>query len=63
LLGAASALRVRLHDPIRPRRLAEYDQVVAALHNTLGVQAFEAAWAEGAALSFDEAIAASLDLG
>jgi predicted ATPase len=61
LLGAASALRAKLHDPIRPSQRAEYDQVVAALHDTLGIEAFEAAWAEGASLSFDEAIAASLD--
>ena len=61
LRGAASALRARLHDPIRPNQRAEYGQVVAALRETLGVEMFEAAWAEGAALSFDEAIAAALD--
>jgi non-specific serine/threonine protein kinase len=61
LLGAASALRAKLHDPIRPRHRAEYDQMDAALRTTLGGEAFEAAWAEGAALSFDEAIAASLN--
>jgi hypothetical protein len=60
LRGAASALRSRLHDPIRPSQRAEYDQALAALRDTLGVEAFEAAWAEGTALSFDEAIGAAL---
>jgi predicted ATPase len=61
LHGAASALRAMLHDPIRPSQRAEYDQALAVLQDTLGAEAFEAAWAEGIALSFDEAIAAALD--
>jgi tetratricopeptide (TPR) repeat protein len=61
LRGAASALRARLHDPIRPAQRAEYDQALAVLQDALGAEAFEAAWAEGVALSFDEAIAAALD--
>ena len=60
LRGAASALRARLHDPIRPSQRAEYDQALATLRDALGAEAFDAVWAEGAALSFDEAIAAAL---
>jgi predicted ATPase/transcriptional regulator with XRE-family HTH domain len=60
LLGAASSLRVALHDPLRPSQRAEYEQAVAALRQALGVKAFDAAWAEGAALSIEQAIAAAL---
>jgi len=60
LLGAASALRFTLHDPIRPSQEAEYDQVLATLRDALGAEAFDAVWAEGAALSSHEAIAAAL---
>ncbi len=60
LRGAASALRARLHDPIRPAQRTEHDQALAVLQDALGADVFEAAWAEGAALSFDEAIAAAL---
>jgi non-specific serine/threonine protein kinase len=60
LLGAASSLRVTLHEPVRPAQRAEYDQAVNVLRNALGAEAVDAAWAEGAALSPDEAIAAAL---
>ncbi|RDH75942.1 LuxR family transcriptional regulator [Mycolicibacterium moriokaense] len=57
LLGASSAVRQRfgvvrfkVHD-------ADYEASVTELRNSLGEDAFEAAWAEGAALSLEEAIA------
>jgi predicted ATPase len=60
LLSAASSLRITQGDPLRPSEQAEYKQAVTALRDTLGTEAFEEAWAEGAALSFDEAISAAL---
>jgi non-specific serine/threonine protein kinase len=56
LLGAASSLRVKLHDPVRPSEQAEHDQVVAGLQDALGTQAFDASWAAGAQLSTEQAI-------
>jgi hypothetical protein len=54
LLGASqrllSEMGVRRWDP------ADYEQTVAALRAELGEAAFEEAWAEGAALSEDEAL-------
>lgn len=57
LLGAAAAIRdrtgqvrFRIHD-------ADYAASVGALRDRLGDNAFEAAWADGAALSSDEALA------
>jgi predicted ATPase/class 3 adenylate cyclase/DNA-binding CsgD family transcriptional regulator len=57
LFGAANEIRERfgvvrfkIHD-------ADYDQAVAALRDAMGEQDFDSAWAEGAGLSLDEAIA------
>jgi predicted ATPase/class 3 adenylate cyclase/DNA-binding CsgD family transcriptional regulator len=57
LFGAAEsirqgmgAVRFKIYD-------AGYEASVAALRNTMGEQDFDAAWAEGAALSVEEAIA------
>jgi DNA-binding CsgD family transcriptional regulator len=57
LFGAANAarerfgiLRFKVHEP-------EYTTSIAALRRSLGDSDFEAAWAEGAALSTEEAIA------
>ena len=44
------AVRFKIYD-------AEHDAAVATLRNTLGEADFESAWAEGAELSTDEAIA------
>jgi tetratricopeptide (TPR) repeat protein len=60
LLSAASSLRITQGDPLRPSEQAEYKQAVTALRGALGAEAFEEAWAEGAALSLDEAIGAAL---
>jgi DNA-binding CsgD family transcriptional regulator len=43
--------------PRRPVDEPEYDAAVAALRSTLGSDDFSAAWAAGAALSLDEAVA------
>ena len=57
LFGAADTLRQRT-GMVRWRVYdADYDASVAAVRNALGDSEFESAWAEGAALSTEEAIA------
>jgi predicted ATPase len=60
LLAAAAALRLATQDPLRPAEQVAYDREVAAVREALGAEVFEAAWAEGAALSLEQAIAAAL---
>ncbi|ORW32016.1 transcriptional regulator [Mycobacterium paraense] len=57
LFGAADRIRhrigvvrFRIHD-------ADHERTLAALRDTMGEQDFDAAWAEGAGLSLDEAVA------
>ena len=60
LLGAAQSTRVRM-GAVRFKVLdAEYETSVASLRDTLGDNEFDEAWAEGAALSTEEAIAYAL---
>jgi DNA-binding CsgD family transcriptional regulator len=60
LYSAADAARTRM-EMVRFKVFdAEYDSSVAVLRKTLGDNDFDAAWAEGAALSTDEAIAYAL---
>ena len=63
LLAAAAALRGATQYPLRPAEQVDYDNEVAAVRESLGAEAFEAAWAEGAALSPDQAIVAALTAG
>ena len=61
LLAAAGTLRQAAQLPLRPAEQDEYNNVVAAMRESLGDEVFEALWAAGAALSnqqvLDEAIA------
>ncbi len=57
LLGAADAIRRRTGEGRLPMYQAGYDAVVAAVREALGTNDFDACWAEGAALSTEEAIA------
>ncbi|MEB4211154.1 helix-turn-helix transcriptional regulator [Mycobacterium sp. 94-17] len=57
LLGAAAGIRQRMGQPRYPMYQADYDAAVAVIREALGQEGFEAAWAEGTALSVDEAIA------
>ncbi len=57
LFGAAAAIRQRIGLVRFKVWDAEYDASVSALRDAMGEKAFDAAWAEGAALSTDEAIA------
>ena len=57
LLGAAQAMRERFELPRFKVDDASHDNLMTELRNVLGDQAFDAVWAEGAALSPDDAIA------
>ena len=57
LLGAAAALRQRTGHARFPMYQAGYDAAVATVREALGQETFDASWAEGAALSAEEAIA------
>jgi hypothetical protein len=57
LFGAAAAMRKRMGLVRFVIHQAGYEASVAALRDALGEQDFDAAWAEGAALSTEEAIA------
>ena len=57
LLGAADAIRQRTGRARYPVYQAGYDAAVAAVRDALGQQDFDLVWAEGAALSTEEAIA------
>jgi predicted ATPase/DNA-binding CsgD family transcriptional regulator len=57
LLGAAEALRERLHSPIPRAALPTYQQTIAGIQSSLSMIQFATAWMEGRALSPAEAIA------
>ena len=57
LLGAAEAIRLRNEDARFPLHQADYNDAVNTVREALGQQEFDNAWAEGAALSTEEAIA------
>ena len=57
LFGAADAIRQRMGAVRFKVYDADYQASVAALRNTMGKNDFDSAWAEGAALSTEEAIA------
>ena len=57
LLGAARAIRHRTGEVRFKVWDAGYEALVAELRNTMGDSDFDTAWAEGAALSIEEAIA------
>ncbi len=61
LFGAAEALRKRIGTPIPPVERADYDGAVALVQAQLDPAAFSAAWAEGQALSWDQAAAYALE--
>ncbi len=57
IFGAAAGIRRRTGEVVFPIYRAGYDSSVEALRNAMDDADFEVAWAEGAALSTDEAIA------
>jgi tetratricopeptide (TPR) repeat protein len=56
LFGAAEALREAMGHQPSPQDQADYDGRLAATRSRLGVVAFEAAWAEGRAMTLEQAI-------
>ena len=61
LFGAAQASRERIELPIWPAWRTWYDEGVARARAACGDAVFEAAWAQGRALSLDEAFAHALE--
>jgi tetratricopeptide (TPR) repeat protein len=61
LLGAAEALRAATGTPLAPVRRGDHDAVVAAVRAALDEATLAAAWAQGQALSLEEAAAYALE--
>ena len=63
LYGAAEALREAIGSPIPPSSRDDYDRSVTAVRAELGEEAIETAWAEGRAMSMEQAISYALEEG
>ena len=61
LFGAAEALRDRIGTPIPSVEHADYDGAVTLARAQLDSGAFNAAWADGRALSWEQAAAYALE--
>jgi predicted ATPase len=61
LFGAAAGIREAMRAPLPPAERAEHDRSVAAVRTALGEEAFAAAWAEGRAMSLEEAVSHALE--
>jgi hypothetical protein len=62
LLGAARALREAAGKPLLPGNRAHSETSLRDARSALAKEAFAAAWAEGRAMSLEQAIAAALEL-
>jgi non-specific serine/threonine protein kinase len=60
LLGASEALRESTGTSRMGLELEEWEEILAAVREALGEDAFQAAWEEGQALSMDEAVELAL---
>lgn len=56
LFGAAEALREAIGAPLSPDDRAEYNRIVAAVRAQLGEEVFAKSWAEGRAMTLEQAI-------
>lgn len=63
MLAAADALSRAIGSPLMhvPDQFSHHDQCYSRTRQELGTERFEATWAYGAALTFDEAVALALD--
>ena len=61
LLGAAARILDELAFSLWPHDRARLEELVTALRASLGEDAFAAAWAEGEAVSLDEAVAYAME--
>jgi hypothetical protein len=62
LFGAA-ALREAAGAPLAPRERKEVEPQVAELRTAMGDAVFEAAWAEGQAMSLEQVVGDALERG
>jgi len=60
LLGAAEALRQSIGTALSPAECAMNEQIVEALHTSVGMETFAAAWAAGRRLSMEQAVTVAL---
>ena len=60
LWGASEALRERLHIPITPSAQTDYDKQVQQAQSGRSGEEFATAWAEGRAMSWEQAVAFAL---
>ncbi len=63
LFGAAAALREAIGDRLAPQEQADYDRRLAFTRKGLGDASFAAAWAEGQAMTLEQAIEYALAAG
>jgi tetratricopeptide (TPR) repeat protein len=61
LLGAAAALRIKFGTPVPFVERANFDRTLAQAQAQLGPAAFEAAWDEGRAMHWEQAVAYALE--
>jgi hypothetical protein len=61
LFAAADALRVSLNNKLSPVEQAETEQALTRLRESLGDEAFEAAWTEAGAWTPEQAAAYGLE--
>ena len=59
--GASQALREAIGSPLPPNEKEEYDLMVAEARTSLGELSFSAAWEQGRAMTFEQAIAYALE--
>jgi hypothetical protein len=60
LAGSANAVAEASGAPLQPDLLSDHDQALAAMRTALGEEGFATAWAEGRAMSLDQAISLAL---
>jgi len=60
-IGAAEALREKIHSPMTDYERVEYDKEVAQLRSLLHELDFNTLWAEGRALTMEQAIEFALN--
>ncbi len=63
LLGGVESLREAIRAPVAPANQADHDRKVSAARSALGEQAFAAAWAEGRAMTLEQAISEATAVG
>ena len=61
LMGASEALRETLGFPVPPAEREVYDRAVASMRSSMGEHAFSEAWAQGRAMSAEDAVTAALE--